>query len=306
MDPEESDPGFYSADAIGDTSNLEWLDELHALGSNPSAPGATKSFFTGVGFYWDYGEIHVSPGEDPNLPIDRIHDFANNRTGKPEAVFTVYFDWADNVKKNVFPVHRACYEELLHRCLKQHEDDKAVNRDILCSVFEDLNCAPWALVVDPVRIEQLRTRLDLIQDLLGDTQPEAQSSPKEDIFNRLPYELRNEIFNLLPSGSILALKAASWSMHTTALPDNIWKEKLRNEMPWFWEVRDIIPFKSQRLESGLSKILMDVAEKSQHTDVGYDPIPGLVNRRRIWGVCEQIRGLYLKKMEEVELLTAMG
>jgi hypothetical protein len=43
-----------------------------------------------------------------------------------------------------------------------------------------------------------------------------QVTKREDIFDKLPHELRHEIFKLLPAGSILALKAASWATNFTA------------------------------------------------------------------------------------------
>ena len=140
----------------------------------------------------------------------------------------------------------------------------------------------------------------MIQDLLVAEEKKSFESRtvqcSHDIFDKLPYELRQKIFDLLPFPSVLALKAASWSMHV--FPDGSWKQKLETDIPWLWEVHDIDPFKSQALEARLSKMNADLEKKSQYTEGTVNYIPGLVNRRRIWVVCEQIRSLYYDKLGE--------
>jgi hypothetical protein len=153
------------------------------------------------------------------------------------------------------------------------------------------------LVINPVEIPQLVTDLaPIVNPPLGEA---AQNNPpgKQDIFNKLPYETRQEIFKLLPAASVLALKAASWAMHTTAISRDLWKSKLRSEMPWVWEVHDIDLFLSQELEGSASKFLLLLEQKSRYTVGQDDCILGLANRRRIWSVCEQIRSRYLGKLD---------
>lgn len=126
-----------------------------------------------------------------------------------------------------------------------------------------------------------------------------QNTQGKDVFNSLPPGLRLGILRLLPAGSILALKAASWAMHTTTLPREFWKHRLRSEMPWLWEIHDIDVFESQELEDKASKLLLEIPVKSQYTSKNDDYILGLANRRRIWGVCEQIRRLYFEKLKNI-------
>lgn len=126
-----------------------------------------------------------------------------------------------------------------------------------------------------------------------------QNPRGKDVFNSLPPELRHEVFKLLPAGSILALKAASWAMHTTTLPREFWKHRLRSEMPWLWEIHDLDVFESQELEDKASKLLLDIQVKSQYTSKNDDYILGLANRRRIWGVCEQIQSLYFRNLKDI-------
>lgn len=156
-----------------------------------------------------------------------------------------------------------------------------------------------SLVVNPVQIPQLESELDVITRSLSKKAAPSPRSRSEDIFNTLPFELRHEIFKLLPAGSILALKAASLAMHSTALPCDLWKRTLMSEIPWLWEVHDIDAFQSQEVEDITSKLLLDIQKKSLYTSGNDDYIFGLANRRRIWGVCEQIRSRYLERLKGI-------
>lgn len=153
-----------------------------------------------------------------------------------------------------------------------------------------------SLVVNPVTIPDLDSDLDLIMNSLDKKARPDRNPPGEDIFSKLPVELRHEIFELLPAGSILALKAASSTMHTTTLRAELWKQRLRREVPWLWEIHDVDVFQSQYFEGKTSKLLLDIDKKSKYTSENDDYIFGLANRRRIWGVCEQIRTQYFEKL----------
>jgi len=157
-------------------------------------------------------------------------------------------------------------------------------------------------VTHPVNIPQLAVHLESIPELLVDEEKKGSESTtvqdRYDIFDKLPFELCQNIFNLLPIASVLAIKAASYSMH--ACPYESWKQKLETDMPWLWEVHDIDPFKSQAMEARLSKMFEEIEKKSRYNKETVDYIPGLVNRRRIWGVCEEIRSLYHDKLAEAQ------
>lgn len=60
------------------------------------------------------------------------------------------------------------------------------------------------------------------------------------------------------------------------------------------------PFKSQALEARFSRLIAELEEKSRYKEGIADYIPGLVNRRRIWVVCEEIISLYHNKLVEAE------
>ncbi|KAJ5998541.1 hypothetical protein N7451_006351 [Penicillium sp. IBT 35674x] len=312
IDPENTDECY--RDRVLRDSNLEWLDDLCALGINPDALGNDKSFLTGIGDAHDYGVVEVDMGEDPNFPVQ------NN------APMIAYHDHAgirDSHEPHVFPFHPTCYEDILQRCIRQG-DSKQIRRDVLFDVFEGLNGGQYVrlqliygepeppaeqvwysnkgqevLVANPVEIPQLDAEFDIIMKSQAKNAGQDQNSQGKDVFNRLPLELRYDVFKLLPAGSILALKAASWVMHTTTLPREFWRHRLRSEMPWLWEIHDIDVFESQELENKASKLLLDIPVKSQYTSKNDDYILGLANRRRIWGVCEQIRSRYFEKLKDI-------
>jgi hypothetical protein len=83
-------------------------------------------------------------------------------------------------------------------------------------------------------------------------------------------------------------------MHITPLSLDSWKDRLRVEVPWLWEIHDIGVFHSQESEERASKLLLNIQKKSTYTSEKDDYILGLASRRRIWGVCEQIRTRYLE------------
>ncbi|CAP78995.1 Pc06g00020 [Penicillium rubens Wisconsin 54-1255] len=275
MDPEGTDEDCYRYDLLQEC-NLEWLNEVCGLGVNPDARGNEN--------YHDFSEI-----------------------GNP----------------HVFPFHQICYHDILKRCIHQ-ENPEQIKRDTLFDVLEDLNGGRYVrlqisygepepsaeqvwcttkgqeiLVVNPVRIPQLDSDLDVIMKSLEKKGSPHQNSQSEDIFNILPIELRREVFKHLSVGSILAVKAASLAMHTTTLPRGLWNHRLRSEMPWLWEIHDIDVLQSQESEYKASNLLLDIQTKSQYTSDNDGYILGLANRRRIWGVCEQIRSRYMEKLKGV-------
>ncbi|KAE8343030.1 hypothetical protein BDV24DRAFT_161847 [Aspergillus arachidicola] len=304
----------YSGEVIGD-SDLEWLDDLRALGLNPDAVGERKSFVTGDGYYDDAGAINADA--DPNVPV--------GPNSQPQDRFYAYVLWHDGDQEHipVFPFHKMCYEEILRRCFK----DEPINGDVLYFLCKELandfshnsllldygDPSPhfeqyWEcrkgeeiLVTNPVEISPLTKYLEELREMVNNERDtsEPQEAPQSfDIFSTLPYELRQQIFSLLPLSSVLALKAASWSMHTTQLPDKSWKTRLEYDIPWLWEVHDINLTGSQKLEAKLSKTIAKLEEKSQYRNDKVNYIPGLANRRRIWMVCEDIRDMYHERLAE--------
>ncbi|KAL4897138.1 hypothetical protein BDV59DRAFT_198561 [Aspergillus ambiguus] len=315
IDSDDEGDNTYDGEVIGD-SDIKWLDNLRALGINSNVTGERKSFLTGDGIHNDTDIILAYPGEDPNVPYER---------GLKElCYFYAYMDISgDQEEEPVIPFHKLCFEEIFLRCFK----DESLNGDILhalcmelvnrvpnmlllyygeptppCEQFWECKKGEELLVTNPVDIPQLKGYLDELRPTTDQTgsSPAADVQETSDIFSRLPRELRHHLFGLLPIASVLALKAASWSMHSTDVPETSWKKRLQTELGWLWELHDVDLFKSQKLEARLSAVVAELEAKSRYNREKVDYIPGLANRRRIWMVCEDIKDLYRDKVAESE------
>ncbi|GCB27398.1 hypothetical protein AAWM_10283 [Aspergillus awamori] len=295
IDCEGTDERAYRFDILEDC-NLEWLDELRALGMNPNAIGSDKSFLTGSGRYFDYGGIEVVAGNHPSIPY-------------PEnEIVPMISRLCGNGQPHVFPFHSVCYE-ILKRCISLRERGEIRNNK-LYQIFEQVNSGRYVrlqldygdpdppaeqvwetlrgqeiLVVNPVDIPELESEINDIRCLLCmKTYLDKETKiHKEDIFSRLPIELRHEIFKHIHPESILALKAASRTMHTTLVPRSMWEAKLVDTYPWLWEVFELSVFQSQKIEEKAFRLLLACREHGEPTGRRYGYTLGLANRRRIWG-----------------------
>ncbi|PYI35974.1 hypothetical protein BP00DRAFT_333387 [Aspergillus indologenus CBS 114.80] len=293
-------------------SSLKWLDEVRALGLNADSPATDKSYLTGLGYYSGMGCIDAAIGNVSGVDLPRP---ALKHTHR-------YQDYNDEEAPHVFPFHSICYEEILLRCL--WKVSRQLQREVLFNAFEALhdegyvrlnvdygapnppeeqyweaNKGEEVLMVNPVKIPELDAQLSQIAKFRGKGNESMAKAgpPRQDIFSRLPIELRHEIFRALPAGSILSVKAASAVMHATLLTARLWRRKLECEVPWLWELADYNVFQSQEAESRASELLLNIDYKSRYTSENDDYVFGLANRRRIWGVCEQIRSKYLELLE---------
>ncbi|KAF9884415.1 hypothetical protein FE257_001815 [Aspergillus nanangensis] len=265
----------------------------------------------------------IDMGDPEGTEDDCYRPWGNNTAELVNLI--AYHDWAEGGEPHVFPFHPICYDNILRRCLHPENPEQS-SREALWNVFEDLNGGMFrrlqldygkpepsegqvwdtrkgheVLVVNPVQIPELDTGLASITKALTNNKALHWNPTTKDLFDKLPAELRQEIFHLLPLGSILALRAASWTMHTTPLSSSFWTQRLENEIPWLWEINTIDLLHSQEVENKAANLLLDIQAKSQFTPDNDDYIFGLANRRRIWGVCEQIRDRYFKKLEELRI-----
>ncbi|KAJ5537285.1 hypothetical protein N7513_010471 [Penicillium frequentans] len=302
----------YSKKVIGN-SDLQWLSKLRALGYNASSTTERKSFITGPGQYEDQGMIGADAGKDPNFPLD------------DEGVMPTLFAYVNPGcpgAQVVFPFHEVCYDKILRRCFK----NEVINTDVLHAVFEEKGAGAWnclgldygspqppcgnywecirgqeVLVMHPTKIPELmKPPYRTIKAFFSwGKKADVESQHSHDPFQNLPNELRQKILNLLPVQCVLALKAASFSMHVC--PDISLDQRLEADMPWLWEMylEGVDLVKSQAAEGEFSKALTLMEKDSLYTEGKCDYIPGLVNRRRIWGVCEEIKRLYYEKLAEV-------
>jgi hypothetical protein len=118
-----------------------------------------------------------------------------------------------------------------------------------------------------------------------------------DPFRDLPYEILHRIFSFLPGDSILELIVASWPVHSVTRSNLFWKKLILSDMPWLWEFeRAVIADLAGQVD--FKNLYLDLNRKTKAKLNMRGPFLGLANRRRIWGVCEQLVGLYLKRTSE--------
>jgi len=106
---------------------------------------------------------------------------------------------------------------------------------------------------------------------------EETSSPKKvpaDPFQKLPAEVASMVVHDLPSRDIANLRLAVRAFRE--LPNILFRRLLLEDMPWFWEVRDLPPAKT------------DWYQLYREAKSCWGNLKGLMNRKRIWRDVEQI------------------
>jgi len=117
----------------------------------------------------------------------------------------------------------------------------------------------------------------------------------KDPLGALPYDILHLICSHLPRESLVSLITASWPVFVATRHNNgFWKQRIRQEMPWFWELQELIAKCDYR----------DVDFKDLYLWLDKATIPrsgiagmllAIANRRRIWGVCEKIGDKYFSR-----------
>jgi hypothetical protein len=311
--------------AIISESDLEWTENWHILGWNPEATGLTKyllsepcetsinstcrAFVSGPVTDVYKNKVEVDNGNDPTLPAKRY--------------FTCYSGYDE--EDEVFPFHWCCYE-VLCIALTGQDDVQKINKDFLHMAMRELNpfnygevkCAQYAFWESELGLEfpvdyPMRTRnmtnsisntiisTDFHLENLND---ERRSRVKEDPFSRLPYDLIHQISCLLPNKALLDLGSASWPV-SSALRNNesFWKERINSEMPWFFELHELLEDAAAFGDKSLKRVFVWAEKISTSNSFIRGPFMGIVNRRRIWGMCEQIAAHYVPPCREEEILT---
>ncbi|KAB8233277.1 hypothetical protein ETB97_007484 [Aspergillus alliaceus] len=307
---EENDAPVRSYDPrLVDTDNISWLFKAYCLGSNPPAPGTSgtnKAFISGPGYYADIGELVVKPGKDLYQPSSR-------------KTYMCYDEGTEEASGPVLPFHWSCFE-ILTRALTDATEIENINLDALYSVMSALTnhsslhvnygddisrsqgryweCVPGAeycakCPTDTPMVDEL------FQNLTTDSKfkyrSEAGFEPQDpcpsDPFGHLPMEIAQYICMFLPGDSVNALAQASPSVQVIAKDNSFWKRFMRWDMPWFWELQTL-----QKQNDVDYRELYMWLNKMTTPRYGMDDLKlmGVANRRRIWGVCEQLASRYNK------------
>lgn len=130
------------------------------------------------------------------------------------------------------------------------------------------------------------------------------STLSTDPFSVLPVELLHEILSYLPAKDILALSSASMAFLGASRRNRVWKNLIVHDFPWFWELEELLAGcrSSGRgldlnLDLDCKRLYLWLGERTELLRYNEGPFLGLVNRRRIWGACAEVKGLYLRKLE---------
>ncbi|RSM06096.1 hypothetical protein CDV31_009272 [Fusarium ambrosium] len=299
----------YDEDVIGD-EDMEWFQQARVLGFNPDAAGASKFYVSGAGNYLGCGDFDIDEGSEPDSAIEEF-DFAGLRA------------WGDSDGTDrVFPFHRQCYT-LLARVLTGTEDTSEINRAVLYKVFGGLvsgksRCSDldygdatqgqdqtWEAVpgyeytvINPEKRESLaQAILEVINhEKFAETPSNLHLGDKVkwDPFRQIPESLLRDILDLVDNESVFNLCKASWGIFELIRHNrNFWENRIRKNTPYFEELGDVLEAECESLRAQDPRKILLWAEEASEPRVGMSGfLMPVANRRRIWGVCEQIERLY--------------
>ncbi|GFF42807.1 hypothetical protein IFM61606_04596 [Aspergillus udagawae] len=312
--PQEGEEPVRSYDPkIVGWENVAWLYKAYCLGFNPqAASGKGKTFVSGPGYYADVGEIAIKSGTDA-VP------------GQDRNVYTCYGSGTDDTPGPVIPFHGCCFE-ILTRVLTGSTDSSAIDTKILYNVMTELsNESSSALRLnygDDIRRAQGRywecipgaeycathpTETSGLDDFLKtnlatdgkfkksfsqfDLKGRSPASP----FGKLPLELVYQICSYLPGDSLKALTQASLSIQVVTQDNWFWKRFIQWDMPWFWEFYTSQNPRDLPADVNYKRLYLWL-DKMTAARYGMDDLAliGVANRRRIWGVCEELVSQYHK------------
>ncbi|KAL2865004.1 F-box protein [Aspergillus lucknowensis] len=309
VDADEDEPIYTYDPRLVDSDNVAWTSQLHCLGMHDDATGKSRAFISGPGYYADAGELAVKIGQ----PSKRTY-------------FNCYGFGTDEVPGPVMPFHWCCFEILL-RTLTGTTEPRNVNLEALYDAMSSLcNWSGSALRL-PYGEDVLRAQGKYWQCLPGAEysvshpgtsikdaiQTHIQTNqnlriPPVDIditignrhptnpFGTLPTELIHHICSLLPGDSLKSLIQASLFIHLVTRDNAFWKRFIESDIPWLDEAD------THALRTSSSSPPTDLNYQLVHqwldaaTTPTYgmaDPVfMGAANRRRIWGVCEELSRSY--------------
>ncbi|KAL1615432.1 hypothetical protein SLS56_011822, partial [Neofusicoccum ribis] len=273
----------YSYDpAILSDEDIEWTSSLHILGFNPDA--------------------------------NNITNYRTDGSGAPP----------------VFPFHWCCFELLL-KVLTNTTDLDRLDKELLYNVMQDLaqddtRCLSldyggagaaqsqfWEslpgqefLVVKPAFVPLLADILPVA--IGGETfknSPQAETPANleariaNDPFTNMPYDILYKILCFLSFDSISNLSIASWPVHVSLRNNGgFWRQLARNSMPWFFELHGLMEDEKLMEGRNFHKLYLWLEKMTRPKPWVNESFMAVANRRRIWGVCEQLAGLYHTRMSK--------
>ncbi|PWY86759.1 F-box domain protein [Aspergillus heteromorphus CBS 117.55] len=296
--------------------NISWLYKAHCLGWNESAPaGTSKAFISDEGYYADSGELVVKARSDRDRP-------------RSQRVFSCYGHGSEEAPGPVLPFHWCCFE-ILTRTLTGASDTENVNMDVLYNVMTPLcnmsssalqlsygndveraqgrywECIPGAeyCATHPTNTpgidEYIQTALETNSGLkTSSAELNLRGRDPTSPFGRLPLEIVYQICMFLPGDAVKALGQASLSIHLVTQDNLFWKKFMQRDMPWLWELQGA---KSRKIPQDVNfKRLYMWLNRITAPRYGMDDVKliGVANRRRIWGVCEELADRYHESLPQ--------
>ncbi|KAL0261317.1 hypothetical protein SLS55_005014 [Diplodia seriata] len=139
--------------------------------------------------------------------------------------------------------------------------------------------------------------------------PTKHAEPRisNDPFSSLPPHLLDNIHTRLDSESLVALGEAS-AYVDAALHDSdaVWKLQIVRAMPWFPEMHNIVNDTDAIRGTDCKNLFLWLRETTQPRLFVEKTWLGVVNRRRIWKVCEEFAAHYRAMKERCYELRAQG
>ncbi|KAI9045138.1 F-box protein [Aspergillus affinis] len=278
------------------TEKIEWLYKAHCLAMNEDSKGKGKAFISGPGYYADM--THLDPFAEmfthgAAYPLDSpIHEDASGP---------------------VLPFHQCCLE-ILTRTLTGSANTQDLNLDVLYHIMNTLsNGSSSALMLSygddycathPTNIPNLDVFIESSM-----TTHAGLKLPSEEVtagdrnpanpFGRLPFEIVERICLYLPGESLKALTQASLSIQLLTQDNFFWKRFMHWDMPWFWELQTSQTRKKAPEDLNYKRLYLWLDSMTMPR-YGMDDLSviGVANRRRIWGVCEQLAPQYHKGLNQ--------
>ncbi|KAK2751120.1 hypothetical protein FQN57_000195 [Myotisia sp. PD_48] len=310
----------YDSSIVGQGETRLWLSDVYFLyGSDrindlENNNDEAMKFFLARGYYDEDNDICIDAPD--GTPIYNVLDHCDG-SYYPHSILHAH----------LYPFHQACYE-ILCKILAakfgiQKPDPKALHHTL-----DDMNYARLAfaygkilgqefswicypgeehVVADPIwptpvtediviqtAFIKFLTREHAANKARPDPPPISDLSQKvkRDPFDQLGYDILYEISSFLSRESARDLIRASPAVLCAASSDRFWLQRIRLDMPWYWELDDILEaFRKIDLEISY-RMFYFWLDKATLPTYGMTGLLNYANRRRIWAACERFAAHY--------------
>ncbi|KAH8705613.1 hypothetical protein BGW36DRAFT_435497 [Talaromyces proteolyticus] len=310
-----------------------WINEFRCISENPNSQSADdKVYVSGPASYSDYGICDVE--EDENL--GQFAGYGHRYD------IHVYGGTGDEDDPLAFPCHNAC-NKILRKVIRSISfDNEKIDKEVLflalksfvegeppydrClglvdygECMDELQQQYWYILpgveyymVNPVNIPALERYYSNIPTLLSSehTPPSADTVETRllpgvvhDYFAEVPVKILLHILQYLPIDSVNALRTVSSYVTSATSSSSFWEKRLRQDMPWLYDIPEENNSNGQGVD--WAQVCQDLHEKSHNNCESR--ILGLVNRKRIWKICDLFAASYfnIKKAKDYENSTAV-